>query len=93
MSPDIIDGFAQASQLSTILAVAMGCLIGLVVGMIPGLTISTGIIIVLPLTFVLEPDISIALLLGLYVSGMTGGSFSAILLNIPGTPSAWKSVV
>ena len=41
-----------------------------------------------PLHFVLEPDISIALLLGLYVSGMTGGSFSAILLNIPGTPSA-----
>ncbi len=88
MSPDVIDGFAQASQLSTILSVALGCLIGLIVGMIPGLTISTGIIIVLPLTFVLEPDISIALLLGLYVSGMTGGSFSAILLNIPGTPSA-----
>jgi putative tricarboxylic transport membrane protein len=37
---------------------------------------------------VLPPDISIALLLGLYVAGMTGGSFSAILLNIPGTPSA-----
>ena len=88
MTPDIIDGFLQASQLSTITAVAAGCLIGLIVGMIPGLTISTGIIIVLPLTFVLEPDISIALLLGLYVSGMTGGSFSAILLNIPGTPSA-----
>ena len=88
MTPDIIDGFLQARQLSTITAVAAGCLIGLIVGMIPGLTISTGIIIVLPLTFVLEPDISIALLLGLYVSGMTGGSFSAILLNIPGTPSA-----
>ncbi|MDP7100736.1 MAG: tripartite tricarboxylate transporter permease, partial [Rhodospirillales bacterium] len=88
MSQDIIDGFSQASHLETILAVAAGCFIGLVVGMIPGLTISTGIIIVLPLTFVLEPEISIALLLGLYVSGMTGGSFSAILLNIPGTPSA-----
>mgnify|MGYP001160766513 FL=1 len=88
MSPEIIDGFVQASQLRTIIAVASGCFIGLVIGMIPGLTISTGIIIVLPLTFVLEPDISIALLLGLYVSGMTGGSFSAILLNIPGTPSA-----
>ena len=88
MSPEIIDGFAQASQVRTILAVASGCFIGLIIGMIPGLTISTGIIIVLPLTFVLEPDISIALLLGLYVSGMTGGSFSAILLNIPGTPSA-----
>jgi putative tricarboxylic transport membrane protein len=56
--------------------------------MIPGLTISTGIIVVLPVTFVLPADISIALLLGLYVGGMTGGSFSAILLNIPGTPSA-----
>ncbi len=88
MSPDVLDGFLQASQFSTILAVAAGCLIGLIVGMIPGLTISTGIIIVLPLTFVLPPEISIALLLGLYVSGMTGGSFSAILLNIPGTPSA-----
>ena len=88
MHPELLDGIAQASQLYTVLAVASGCLIGLVVGMIPGLTISTGIIIVLPLTFVLPPEISIALLLGLYVSGMTGGSFSAILLNIPGTPSA-----
>jgi len=88
MSPDVLDGFIQASQFNTVLAVAAGCLIGLIVGMIPGLTISTGIIIVLPLTFVLPPEISIALLLGLYVSGMTGGSFSAILLNIPGTPSA-----
>ena len=88
MNPDIIDGFAQATQYQTVFATAAGCFTGLVVGMIPGLTISTGIIIVLPLTFVLPPDVSIALLLGLYVSGMTGGSFSAILLNIPGTPSA-----
>ena len=88
MNPDIIAGFTQATLASTLAATAVGCLLGLVVGMIPGMTISTGIIIVLPLTFVLPPDISIALLLGLYVSGMTGGSFSAILLNIPGTPSA-----
>ena len=88
ISLDVIDGFNQATQIYTIIAVATGCFIGLIVGMIPGLTISTGIIIVLPLTFVLPPEISIALLLGLYVSGMTGGSFSAILLNIPGTPSA-----
>ena len=51
MAPDILEGLAQASQLVTILAVAGGCFIGLVIGMIPGLTISTGIIIVLPLTF------------------------------------------
>ena len=93
MSPDVLNGFFQATQYDTIFAVAIGCLIGLIIGMIPGLTISTGIIIVLPLTFVLEPEISIALLLGLYVSGMTGGSFSAILLNIPGTPSATATAI
>jgi len=88
MSPDIYQGFLQATAPTSLLATACGALIGLIVGMLPGMTISMGIIIVLPVTFVLDPVISIALLLGLYSGGMTGGSFSAILLNIPGTPSA-----
>lgn len=88
MSPDVLEGFAQASLPMSLVATAIGVLFGLIVGMIPGMTISTGIIVLLPLTFVLPADISIALLLGLYVGGMTGGSFSAVLLNIPGTPSA-----
>jgi len=90
---DIALGFHQASQFSSLIATAVGVLLGLVVGMIPGMTISTGIIIVLPMTFTMAPDISIALLLGLYVAGMTGGSFSAILLNIPGTPSASATAI
>jgi len=85
---DVALGFSQAVQYTSLIATAVGVLLGLVVGMIPGMTISTGIIIVLPMTFTLDPNISIALLLGLYVAGMTGGSFSAVLLNIPGTPSA-----
>jgi putative tricarboxylic transport membrane protein len=88
MSPEVLIGLSQSTGLMVLAATAIGVLIGLIVGMIPGLTISTGIIVVLPVTFVLPADISIALLLGLYVGGMTGGSFSAILLNIPGTPSA-----
>ena len=88
MNADVLQGLAQAVLPSSLAATAVGVVLGLVVGMIPGMTISSGIIIVLPLTFVLDPNVSIALLLGLYVAGMTGGSFSAILLNIPGTPSA-----
>ena len=88
MGSDVLQGFLQAIQPSSLMATAIGSLLGIVVGMIPGMTISSGIIIVLPLTFVLDPNIAIALLLGLYVGGMLGGSFSAILLNIPGTPSA-----
>lgn len=88
MSGDVLQGFVQAVQPSSLLATAIGSMLGICVGMIPGMTISTGIILVLPLTFVLDPGMSIALLLGLYVGGMMGGSFSAILLRIPGTPSA-----
>jgi len=88
MNPDVLAGFQQSVLPSSLLATAVGAFLGLIVGMIPGMTISTGIIVLLPLTFVLDPNMSIALLLGLYVAGMTGGSFSAILLNIPGTPSA-----
>ncbi len=93
MNPDIFQGMMQATQLTSLMATAVGSLLGLTVGMIPGMTISAGIIIVLPLTFVLEPAISISLLLGLYAGGMMGGSFSAILLNIPGTPSASATAI
>ena len=88
MNLDIYQGFLQAIQPTSLLGTAIGAFLGLTVGMIPGMTISAGIIIVLPLTFVLPPAISISLLLGLYSGGMMGGSFSAILLNIPGTPSS-----
>lgn len=93
MNPDVLQGLLQATQPLSLLATAIGALLGLTIGMIPGMTISAGIIIVLPLTFVLDPAISIALLLGLYAGGMMGGSFSAILLNIPGTPSASATIL
>ena len=93
MNPDALAGLSQASSLLPLISTCVGVFVGLLVGMVPGMTISTGIIVVLPVTFVLPADIAIALLLGLYVGGMTGGSFSAILLNIPGTPSASATAI
>lgn len=88
MTGDLLQGLLQAMQPASLAATGTGCLLGMVAGMIPGMTISAAMIIVLPLTFVLDPNVSIGLFLGLYAGGMLGGSFSAILLNIPGTPSA-----
>lgn len=88
MTGDLLQGLLQAIQPASLAATGTGCLLGIVAGMIPGMTISAAMIIVLPLTFVLDPNVSIGLFLGLYAGGMLGGSFSAILLNIPGTPSA-----
>lgn len=71
-----------------LLASLGGVLFGLFVGSTPGLTITLGMVLLLPVTFAMDPITSISLLLGAFISGMTGGSISAILLNIPGTPSA-----
>ncbi len=84
----ILQAFGSALQLNVVLMMILGAVVGIVFGAIPGLTYSMGIILVLPLTFNLDPLAAITLLLGVYVGGMTGGSVSAIVLGIPGTPSA-----
>jgi putative tricarboxylic transport membrane protein len=88
MNADLLQGLYLALSPTSILATALGALHGLISGMMPGLTTSAGIIILFPITFILEPTTAVALLLGVFVGGMTGGSFAAILINIPGSPSA-----
>lgn len=68
--------------------VFVGSLIGLVFGAIPGLTATTGVALALPLTFALNPEMGMALLIGIYVGGISGGFIAAALLGIPGTPAS-----
>ena len=66
-----------------------GLILGMIVGCIPGLSVTLGIILLLPLTYSFSsPDTAIISLLAVYVGGMYGGSISAITLNTPGTNSA-----
>lgn len=80
--------FTQVLSWQNLLASFIGVVLGLLVGALPGVTISLGMVLLLPLTFGLDSITAMSLLLGLFAAGMTGGSYSAILLNIPGTPSA-----
>ena len=84
---------ADVLQFKNILASMAGVFFGLFIGATPGLTISLGMVLLLPLTFALSPVTAFCMLLGLYSSGFTGGSISAILLNIPGTPSAAATAI
>lgn len=86
-------GLLQVFELKNLLMMAAGILIGLFTGVTPGLTISMGMIIVLPLTFGLPPLSALSMLIGLYQAGMSGGAISAILLNIPGTPAAAATAI
>jgi len=61
--------------------------VGTMVGMLPGLTATMGIALLTGLTFGMEPRYAIIILLCTYVGAITGGSRSAVLLNIPGTPA------
>lgn len=61
---------------------------GMVMGAIPGLTASLAVTLMLPFTYSMTHTAGISLLIALYVGGISGGLISAILLNIPGTPSS-----
>ena len=64
---------------------ALGVVVGLMFGSIPGLGGATAIALLLPLTFGMEPDQAIILMGGIMGAVSIGGSVSAILINTPGT--------
>jgi putative tricarboxylic transport membrane protein len=65
-----------------------GTVAGVVGGALPGVTITMTVIMVLPFTFGLDPLQGLAAMIGVYVGGSAGGSITASLIGIPGTPSA-----
>jgi putative tricarboxylic transport membrane protein len=62
-------------------------LLGIIVGMLPGLTATMGIALLTGLTFQWGSANAIVILIAMYVGAIYGGSRSAILINIPGTPA------
>lgn len=68
--------------------IVFGTAVGIIFGSIPGMTATMAVAICLPLTYSLGLENGMALLLGLYVGGISGGLVPAILLCIPGTPSS-----
>lgn len=81
-------GIIDISHPASLFAICLGVLAGITVGALPGLTATMTIAILTPLTFGMAPDIGIALLLGVFVGGIYGGSITAILINTPGTPAS-----
>ncbi|MBR7173846.1 MAG: tripartite tricarboxylate transporter permease [Clostridia bacterium] len=63
-------------------------LVGCVLGAIPGLSGGLGITLLLPMTFALNTEISFAMLVGMYVGGVSGSFIAAVLVGIPGSASS-----
>ena len=71
-----------------LIATFAGIVVGLVVGAMPGLGPLMGIILLLPVAIGMPPVAAMGFLIAIFVGGSCGGSVSAILLRIPGTPLA-----
>lgn len=62
--------------------------IGCILGAIPGLSGGLGITLILPMTFALNTELSFAMLVGMYVGGVSGSFIAAVLVGIPGSASS-----
>ena len=74
-------GFSVALQPDVLFYAFIGCLVGTLVGMLPGIGPLAGISILLPLTFGLDPTKAIIMLAGIYYGSQYGGSTTSILLR------------
>lgn len=83
--PALISLFSDPISLVLIVS---GVIAGFAFGATPGLTATMGVALFIPLTFSLDAPQAISTMIALYCGSMTGGAIPAILLNIPGTPSA-----
>ena len=84
----LLAGIGDLLQAKYFIPLAIGTLVGVVGGSMPGITNTMTVIMVLPFTFGLEPLQGLAAMIGVYVGGETGGLITSCLLGIPGKPSA-----
>jgi putative tricarboxylic transport membrane protein len=77
-------GFGVALSLQNLGLAFLGCLVGTLVGVLPGVGPIATIAMLLPITFGLDPVGALIMLAGIYYGAQYGGSTTAILVNIPG---------
>ncbi|AVJ26607.1 tripartite tricarboxylate transporter permease [Achromobacter spanius] len=86
-------GFSVAFTPENLTYAFIGCLLGTLVGVLPGLGPVPTIAMLLPITYVLPPTAGLIMLAGIYYGTQYGGSTTAILVNLPGETSAVVTVL
>ncbi len=81
-------GFSTALSLQNVGLAFIGCLVGTLIGVLPGIGPIATITMLLPITFNFDPVGALIMLAGIYYGAQYGGSTTAILVNIPGEVTA-----
>ena len=82
----LLDGFAVALTPLNLTLMFTGIVLGVIIGVLPGLGGANGVAILLPLTFGMSPTSAIIMLSCIYWGALFGGAITSILFNIPGEP-------
>jgi TctA family transporter len=83
---NLFHGFALVLQPYNIMLMVVGILLGVIIGVLPGLGGANGVAILLPLTFSMSPTSAIIMLSCIYWGALFGGAITSVLFNIPGEP-------
>lgn len=71
-----------------VILMAFAMTLGIIVGVLPGLSAVLGIALLTGITYPFDTTTAMIMMMGVYIGAIYGGSFSSILINIPGTGSA-----
>ncbi len=93
LAGEILRAIGINLELSHLFVVAVGTVIGTIIGALPGLSAVSAVALMLPFTFSMEPATGLIMLGAVYMSAEYGGSISAILINTPGTSGAACTVL
>ena len=85
---NLLLGFGTALTLPNLLYAFVGCMIGTLIGVLPGIGPVATLAMLLPTTYALEPTSALIMLAGIYYGAQYGGSTTAILVNLPGESSS-----
>ncbi|MEE8093292.1 MAG: tripartite tricarboxylate transporter permease, partial [Gammaproteobacteria bacterium] len=89
----LISGLGLIFQWHVLAYFALGCVIGVWMGAIPGLGGAIGLVLLLPFTFSMEPVSAFALLLASWASTSTSGAITSVLMGIPSTAASQATVL
>ncbi|HEY5848890.1 MAG TPA: tripartite tricarboxylate transporter permease [Microlunatus sp.] len=84
MFDNLILGFSTALTPENLAWCFIGVLLGTIIGLLPGLGSTTGVAVLLPLTFALEPVTALIMLAGIYYGAQYGGTITSVLISTPG---------
>jgi TctA family transporter len=79
-------GLDTALSFNNLLYCFIGVVLGMIIGVIPGVGVLAAMSMLFPVTFYLEPTTAMIMLAGIWYGSTYGGSIASILLNLPGTP-------